>query len=86
MTGNKCYLQRQTATHSHFQKNEYNTNIRIFNNLPTCLKILKNEKAQFKVAVDTFYLQKLALTWPTSCGRSVGMVRSQTTATKLLLL
>jgi hypothetical protein len=35
---------------------------------------------------DTFYLQKLALTWPTSGGRSVGIVCSRTKATELLLL
>jgi hypothetical protein len=31
---------------------------------------------------DTLYLQKLVLTWPTSGGRSVGIVRSQTQATE----
>jgi hypothetical protein len=32
------------------------------------------------------YPQKLALTWPTSGGRSAGIVRSRTKATELLLL
>jgi hypothetical protein len=35
---------------------------------------------------DTFYPQKLALTSPTSGGRSVGMVHSRIKATDLLLL
>jgi hypothetical protein len=33
---------------------------------------------------DTLYLRKLALTSPTSCGRSVSIVRSRTKATELL--
>jgi hypothetical protein len=35
---------------------------------------------------DTAYPQKLTLTSPTSGGRSVGIVRSRTKATELLLL
>jgi hypothetical protein len=35
---------------------------------------------------DTLYPQKLTLTSPTSCDRSVGIVRSPTKATELLLL
>jgi hypothetical protein len=35
---------------------------------------------------DTVYSQKLALTSPTSCGRSVSIVRSRTKATELLLV
>jgi hypothetical protein len=34
---------------------------------------------------DTFYLQKLALTSPTSGGRSVGIVRLRTKATEFCL-
>jgi hypothetical protein len=33
----------------------------------------------------TLYAQKLALTWPTSCGRSVGIVRSRSQATEFML-
>jgi hypothetical protein len=35
---------------------------------------------------DTLYQQKLALTLPTSGGRSVGIVRSRTKATELLVI
>jgi hypothetical protein len=35
---------------------------------------------------DTFYPQNLALTWPTSGGRSVGIVRSRTRATEFVSL
>jgi hypothetical protein len=35
---------------------------------------------------DTFYLQKLVLTYPTSDGRSVGIVRSRTQATEFSLV
>jgi hypothetical protein len=35
---------------------------------------------------DTLYLQKLALTSPTSSGRSVGIVRSRTKATEFFRL
>jgi hypothetical protein len=34
----------------------------------------------------TLYLQKLALTSPASCGRSVGIVRSRTQATVFMLV
>jgi hypothetical protein len=35
---------------------------------------------------DTLYPQKLALAWPTSGGRSVGIVRSRTKATEFSLI
>jgi hypothetical protein len=42
--------------------------------------------AGIKIFVNPLYRQKLALTSPTSGGRSVGIVRSRTKATELVLL
>jgi IS1 family transposase len=60
-TRNKHHLYRPIANLSCFQKSVFYSGIRIFNSLPRSLTNLKNEKAQFKVALrrylnaDSFY-------------------------------
>jgi hypothetical protein len=46
-TRNKCHLHRPVANISCFQKSAYYARINIFNNLPSGLKSLMNEKAKF---------------------------------------
>jgi hypothetical protein len=53
-TRNKHYLHRPTAKISVFQKSVYYAGIKIFNNLPSSLKSLMNEEAQFKVALKRY--------------------------------
>jgi hypothetical protein len=50
-TRNKHHLHRPIANLSCFQKSTYYVGIKIFNNLPSSLESLMNEKAQFKVAL-----------------------------------
>jgi hypothetical protein len=53
-TRNKHNLHRPTANLSCFQKNAYYAGIKIFNNLPSDLKSLMNDKAQFKIALKRY--------------------------------
>jgi hypothetical protein len=53
-TRNKHHLQRSNATLSFFQKSTFNAVIKIFNNSPRNLTVLKNEKAKFKVALRKY--------------------------------
>jgi IS1 family transposase len=50
-TRNKHHLHRPVANLSCLQKSSFCSGIRIFNSLPHSLTNLKNEKAQFKVAL-----------------------------------
>jgi hypothetical protein len=52
-TGNKHHLHRPIANLSCFQKIAY-SGIKIFSNLPSSLKSLTNEKAQFKVVLKRY--------------------------------
>jgi hypothetical protein len=52
-TRNKHHLHRPAANLTCFQKNTY-FGIKIFNNLPSSLKRLMNEKAKFKVALKRY--------------------------------
>jgi hypothetical protein len=50
------------------------------------LKSRKNGRGDpLRLPRDTLYAQKLALTWPTKGCRSVGIVRSRTKATELII-
>jgi hypothetical protein len=50
-TRNKHHLNRLTANLSCFQKSAYYASIKIVSNLPSSLKSLMNEKAQFKAVL-----------------------------------
>jgi hypothetical protein len=53
---NKHHLHRPIANLSCFQNSTYYAGLKIFNNLPSSLKSLMNEEAQFKVALThSFY-------------------------------
>jgi hypothetical protein len=51
---NKHHLHTPNANLSCFQKSTFHAGIKIFNNLPHSLTILKNEKAKFKVALRKY--------------------------------
>jgi IS1 family transposase len=51
---NKHHLHRPVANLSCFQKSTYYSGIKIFNNLPSSLKSLMNEKVEFKVALKQY--------------------------------
>jgi hypothetical protein len=51
---NKHHLHRPVAKLSCFQESAYYSGIRIFNSSPRSLTNLKNEKAQFKVALRRY--------------------------------
>ena len=53
-TRNKHHLHRPIANLSCFQKCASYSGIRIFNNLPQSITCLRNEKPQFKVALNIF--------------------------------
>jgi hypothetical protein len=53
-TRNKHHLHRPIANLSCFEKSELYYSIRIFNSLPYSGTNLKNEKAQFKVALRRY--------------------------------
>jgi hypothetical protein len=53
-TRNKHHLHPPIANLSCFQKSAFYSSIRIFNNLPYSVTNLKNEKAQFKVALRRY--------------------------------
>jgi hypothetical protein len=53
-TRNKQHLLRPVANLTCFQKSTYYSGIKIFNNLPSSLKSLVNEKARFKVALKRY--------------------------------
>jgi hypothetical protein len=53
-TRNKHHLHRPIANLTCFQKSTYYSGIKIFNNLPSSLKHLMNEKAKFKVALKRY--------------------------------
>jgi hypothetical protein len=53
-TRNKRHLQKPIANLSCFQKSAFYSSIRIFNILPYSVTNLKNEKAQFKVALRRY--------------------------------
>jgi hypothetical protein len=48
------HLHRPVANLTCFKKSAYYSGIKIFNNLPSSLKCLMNEKAQFKVALKRY--------------------------------
>ena len=62
-TRNKHHLHRPAANLSYFQKGASYSVIRIFNNLPRSITSLKNEKAQFKVALKSFYMHTSFTLW-----------------------
>jgi hypothetical protein len=53
-TRNKHHLHRPVANLTFFQKSTYYSGIKIFNNLPSSLKSLMNEKAEFTVALKRY--------------------------------
>jgi hypothetical protein len=53
-TGNKHHIHRPVANLSGFQKTPFYCGIRIFSSLPCSVTNLKNEKAQFKVALRRY--------------------------------
>jgi hypothetical protein len=53
-TRNKHHLHRPIANLSCLQKSAFYSSIRIFNSLPYSVTKLKNEKAQFKVALRRY--------------------------------
>jgi hypothetical protein len=53
-TRNKHRLHRPIANLACFQKSAFCTGIRIFSNLPRSLTNIKNEKAQFKIALRRY--------------------------------
>jgi hypothetical protein len=53
-TRNGDQLHRPTANLSCFQKSAYYTGIKIFNSLPSNLRILVNKRTQFKVALKRY--------------------------------
>jgi hypothetical protein len=53
-TRNKHHLHRPSANLSCFQKSAFYSGIRISNSLPYSVTNLKNEKAQFKVALRRY--------------------------------
>ena len=53
-TRNNHHLHRPIANLSSFQKSAFYSGIRIFNKLPQNITDLKNEKAQFKVALKRY--------------------------------
>jgi hypothetical protein len=53
-TRHKNYLHKPPANLSCFQKSTYYAGIKIFNNLPSALKILMHEKARFKIALKLY--------------------------------
>jgi hypothetical protein len=53
-TRNKHHLHRADASFSCFQKSTFHTGIRIFNSLPCNVTSLKNEKAEFTVALRRY--------------------------------
>jgi hypothetical protein len=53
-TRNRQHVHRPTANLSCFQKGAYYAGIKTFDNLPSSLKILMNEKAQFKAALKSY--------------------------------
>jgi hypothetical protein len=53
-TWNRDHLKRPFAILSCFQKSAYCSGIEIFNSLPSRLKSLMNERAQFKVALKRY--------------------------------
>jgi hypothetical protein len=53
-TRNKHHLHIPAANLTCFQKSTYYSGIKIFNNLPSGLKSLMNEKAQFEVALKRY--------------------------------
>jgi hypothetical protein len=61
-TRNKHHFHRPIANLSCFQKSAFYSAIRIFHSLPCSLTNLKNEKAQFKVALRR-YLNAHSFYW-----------------------
>jgi hypothetical protein len=53
-TRNKHHLDRPVANLRCFQKSTCYSGIKIFNNLPSSVKSLMNEKAKFKVALKSY--------------------------------
>ena len=53
-TRNKHQLCRPNANLSCFQKSKFYAGIKIFNNLPPSVTILKNDKAKFKTAIRRY--------------------------------
>jgi len=62
-TRNKHHLHRLIANLSCFQKDTSYSGIRIFNNLPQSITSLRNEKPQFKVALNIFYMHTTFTLW-----------------------
>jgi hypothetical protein len=55
-TRNKHHLHRPVANLTCFQKSTYYSAIKIFNNVPSSLTSLMNEKAKFKVALKRYLI------------------------------
>jgi hypothetical protein len=53
-TRNKHHLHRPVANLTGFQKDTYYSGVKIFNDLPSSLKSLMNEKAEFKEALKRY--------------------------------
>jgi hypothetical protein len=53
-TRDKHHLHRPVANLTCFQKSAYYSGMKIFNNLPSSLKSLMNEKVKFKVALKRY--------------------------------
>jgi hypothetical protein len=51
LTRHKHYLHKPTAKISCFQKSAYYDRIKIFNNLPSYVRSLMNEEAQYEIAL-----------------------------------
>jgi hypothetical protein len=62
-TRNEHHLQRPTANLSCFQKGASCSGIQIFNNLPQSITSFRNEKPQFKVALQNFYMDITFTLW-----------------------
>jgi hypothetical protein len=53
-TKNEHHLDRPNANPSYFQKGTFYTGIKLFNNLPPSVTILKNDKAKFRAALSKY--------------------------------
>ena len=57
-TTNEYHQRRQNANISSFQKSAFYAGVRTFYSLPRSLTSLRNEKAQFKVALRRIFMCK----------------------------
>jgi Rps23 Pro-64 3,4-dihydroxylase Tpa1-like proline 4-hydroxylase len=52
--GNKHHLPKPSANLSCFQKSKFYAGIKIFNILPPCMTVLKNDEAKFKATLRKY--------------------------------